>query len=143
MFGATAVRRKREKERRERAARNSANTIYPFIKPFGKKFFLQGVTILMIELSQLISQPFYIQSAWDFNLMTSYHSQISGENFIIVLKLEDIIKRSPCICYHSIKQLIVVCSECWENWIKIQLINSDWYRINCCKLLVEYKWIQD
>lgn len=35
MFGATAVRRKREKERRERAARNSANTIYPYIKPFG------------------------------------------------------------------------------------------------------------
>ena len=42
MFGATAVRRKREKERRERAARNSANTIYPYIKPFGEgKFFLR------------------------------------------------------------------------------------------------------
>ena len=37
MFGATAVRRKREKERRERVARNSANIIYPYIKPYGNK----------------------------------------------------------------------------------------------------------
>ena len=41
MFGATAVRRKREKERRERAARNSANTIYPYIKPFGERKLFQ------------------------------------------------------------------------------------------------------
>jgi len=38
MFGATAVRRKREKERRERVARNSANIIYPYIRPYGPKF---------------------------------------------------------------------------------------------------------
>ena len=37
MFGATAVRRKREKERRERVARNYANIIYPYIRPYGNK----------------------------------------------------------------------------------------------------------
>ena len=35
MFGATAVRRKREKERRERLARSGTTRIYPYIKPFG------------------------------------------------------------------------------------------------------------
>ena len=39
MFGATALRRKREKERRERAAKCGANRIYPYIKPFGKNTF--------------------------------------------------------------------------------------------------------
>ena len=42
MFGATALRRKREKERRERAAKSGANRIYPYIKPFGKNTFYPG-----------------------------------------------------------------------------------------------------
>ena len=45
MFGATALRRKREKERRERAARNSANTIYPFIQPFGNTRTINKISI--------------------------------------------------------------------------------------------------
>ena len=75
MFGATAVRRKREKERRERAARNSANTIYPFIKPFGK------------HLTFLFMIFYYFQ-----------HQMLAG------------VYVEPS-----------------------QLINSDWYWINCCK----------
>ena len=38
MFGATAVRRKRERERRERAARQIEPQVYPYIKPFGPRF---------------------------------------------------------------------------------------------------------
>ena len=38
MFGATAVRRKRERERREKAARGLEPAIFPFIKPFGQRF---------------------------------------------------------------------------------------------------------
>ena len=38
MFGATAVRRKRERERREKAARDVEPVIFPYIKPFGPRF---------------------------------------------------------------------------------------------------------
>ena len=38
MFGATAVRRKRERERREKAARGVEPPIFPYIKPFGLRF---------------------------------------------------------------------------------------------------------
>ena len=38
MFGATAVRRKRERERREKAARGLEPPVFPFIKPFGPRF---------------------------------------------------------------------------------------------------------
>ena len=38
MFGATALRRKRERERREKAAREAEPRIFPFIKPFGRCF---------------------------------------------------------------------------------------------------------
>ena len=38
MFGATAVRRKRERERREKAARGLEPPIFPYIKPFGPRF---------------------------------------------------------------------------------------------------------
>ena len=37
---------------------------------------IQGVPILMIELSQLISRPFYVRSAWDFNIMSPWHGQM-------------------------------------------------------------------
>ena len=53
MFGATALRRKREKERRERAARNSANAIYPYIQPFGKNILKteQDCTFFKVNLT--------------------------------------------------------------------------------------------
>ena len=38
MFGATAVRRKRERERREKAARGLDPQVFPYIKPFGPRF---------------------------------------------------------------------------------------------------------
>ena len=38
MFGATAVRRKRERERREKAARGLEPQVFPHIKPFGPRF---------------------------------------------------------------------------------------------------------
>ena len=38
MFGATALRRKREREQREKAARGLEPRVFPYIKPFGKKF---------------------------------------------------------------------------------------------------------
>jgi hypothetical protein len=38
MFGATAVRAKRERERREKAARGSEPTVYPYIAPFPVRF---------------------------------------------------------------------------------------------------------
>ena len=38
MFGATAVRRKREREQREKAARGFEPEVFPYIKPFGKRF---------------------------------------------------------------------------------------------------------
>lgn len=38
MFGATAVRQKRERERRERLARASEPLIYPYIPPFPARF---------------------------------------------------------------------------------------------------------
>ena len=49
MFGATALRRKREKERRERAAKSGANRIYPYIKPFGKNTFYVDQTTRRLE----------------------------------------------------------------------------------------------
>jgi hypothetical protein len=38
MFGATAVRAKRERERREKLARGAEPTIYPYIAPFPARF---------------------------------------------------------------------------------------------------------
>ena len=38
MFGATALRRKREREQREKAARGLEPRVFPYIKPFGKRF---------------------------------------------------------------------------------------------------------
>ena len=38
MFGATALRRKREREQREKAARGLEPRVFPYIKPFGQKF---------------------------------------------------------------------------------------------------------
>ena len=39
MFGATALRRKREREQPEKAARGSEPRVFPYIKPFGPKFY--------------------------------------------------------------------------------------------------------
>ena len=38
MFGATALRRKREREQREKAARGLEPRVFPYIKPFGQRF---------------------------------------------------------------------------------------------------------
>ena len=38
MFGATAVRQKRERERRSRALRLVDQQVFPYIKPFGDRF---------------------------------------------------------------------------------------------------------
>ena len=38
MFGASVVRQKRERERRERAAKDLAPPVIPYIKPFGARF---------------------------------------------------------------------------------------------------------
>ena len=38
MFGATAVRRKREREQREKATRGVEPQVFPYIKPFGQTF---------------------------------------------------------------------------------------------------------
>ena len=38
MFGAGAVRRKRERERKEKAARGLEPPVFPYIKPFGQRF---------------------------------------------------------------------------------------------------------
>ena len=38
MFGATALRQKRERERRARAARLGDSQVFPYIKPFGPRF---------------------------------------------------------------------------------------------------------
>ena len=38
MFGATALRRKREREQREKAARGLEPQVFPYIKPFPQKF---------------------------------------------------------------------------------------------------------
>ena len=39
MFGATALRRKREREKREKALRGGVDQkVFPYIPPFGKKF---------------------------------------------------------------------------------------------------------
>ena len=54
MFGATALRRKREKERRERAAKSGANRIYPYIKPFGKNTFYEDQHPSNVSKSQII-----------------------------------------------------------------------------------------
>jgi hypothetical protein len=38
MFGASVVRQKRERERRERAAKDLDPPVIPYIKPFGARF---------------------------------------------------------------------------------------------------------
>lgn len=38
MLGANAVRKRREKERKEKAARGIETQVFPFIKPFGARF---------------------------------------------------------------------------------------------------------
>ena len=38
MFRATALRQKREREQREKAARGLEPRVFPYIKPFGQKF---------------------------------------------------------------------------------------------------------
>ena len=38
MLGANAVRKRREKERKEKAARGIEAQVFPFIKPFGPRF---------------------------------------------------------------------------------------------------------
>ena len=38
MFGATAVRQKRERERREKMARGLDQQAFPYIKPYGPRF---------------------------------------------------------------------------------------------------------
>ena len=68
MFGATAVRRKREKERRERAARLSANTIYPYIHPYGNYSFYDFVTLhFLVDFKDqdLINISFHISNIKD------------------------------------------------------------------------------
>ena len=78
MFGASIVRAKRERERKERLARGEDPPIIPYIKPFGPRFDASQLPYFkyrqaVATLGQVREYMMYLLQKEDYKLKTLIH----------------------------------------------------------------------
>ena len=72
MFGANAVRQRRERERREKVSRGGDVQAFPYIKPYGPRFDRNELPYFKYKMAHQRHEKIVESGPWEVGLMCSY-----------------------------------------------------------------------